>query len=140
MHTKTCTLCNADGGSETHKAEKYVSADGSQHNVVCVCGKTIATAPHDMQCTPNADGLTHRKSCNRCGWTSADEKHTFGDNGNCSVCGIGKSAEYGGQEYASLQAAVNAAAKAADGGTVTLAGRHGWPISARILTYGAASR
>ena len=121
MHTKTCTLCNADGGSETHKAEKYVSADGSQHNVVCVCGKTIATAPHDMQCTPNADGLTHRKSCNRCGWTSADEKHTFGDNGNCSVCGIGKSAEYGGQEYASLQAAVNAAAKAADGGTVTLA-------------------
>ena len=121
MHTKTCTLCNADGGSETHKAEKYVSADGSQHNVVCVCGKTIATAPHDMQCTPNADGLTHRKSCNRCGWTSADEKHTFGDNGNCSVCGIGKSAEYGGQEYASLQAAVNAAAKAADGGTVKLA-------------------
>lgn len=120
MHTKTCTLCNADGGSETHKAEKYVSADGSQHNVVCVCGKTIATAPHDMQCTPNADGLTHKTSCNRCGWTSADEKHTFGENGAC-VCGIEKSAEYGGQEYASLQAAVNAAAKAADGGTVTLA-------------------
>lgn len=120
MHTKTCTLCNADGGSEAHKAEKYVSADGSQHNVVCVCGKTIATAPHDMQCTPNADGLTHKTSCKYCGWTSADEKHTFGENGAC-VCGIKKSAEYNGQQYASLQAAVKAAAKAADGGTVTLA-------------------
>ena len=119
-HTKTCTLCNADGGSEAHKAEKYVSADGSQHNVVCVCGKTIATAPHDMQCTPNADGLTHKTSCTYCGWTSADEKHTFGENGAC-VCGIEKSAEYNGTVYASLQAAVNAAAKAADGGTVTLA-------------------
>ena len=120
MHTKTCTLCHTVGESEAHKAEKYVSADGSQHNVVCVCGKTIATAPHDMQCTPNADGLTHKKSCTYCGWTSADEKHTFGEDGAC-VCGIRKSAEYNGQQYASLQAAVNAAAKAADGGTVTLA-------------------
>ena len=119
-HTKTCTLCGADGGSEAHKAEKYVSADGSQHNVVCVCGKTIATEHHDMQCTPNADGLTHKTSCNRCGWTSADEKHTFGENGAC-VCGIEKSAEYNGQQYASLQAAINAAAAAADGGTVKLA-------------------
>lgn len=86
----------------------YVSLDGSQHNVVCVCGKTIATAPHDMQCTPNADGLTHKTSCNRCGWTSADEQHDF-RNGVC-VCGIEKSAEYGGKQYAFLQAAVNAAA------------------------------
>ena len=119
-HTPTCTLCGAVGESEAHKAEKYVSVSESQHNVVCVCGKTIATAPHDMQCTPNADGLTHKTSCKYCGWTSADEKHTFGENGDC-VCGIEKSAEYGGQAYASLQAAVNAAAKAADGGTVTLA-------------------
>lgn len=119
-HTKTCTLCGTVEKPQEHSAKTYVSLDGSQHNVVCVCGKTIATAPHDMQCTPNADGLTHKKSCKYCGWTSADEKHTFGENGDC-VCGIGKLAEYGGQAYASLQAAVNAAAKAADGGTVTLA-------------------
>ena len=117
-HTKTCTLCHTVGESEDHSPAKYVSvADGSQHNVVCVCGKTIATEPHDMQCTPNADGLTHKTRCNRCGWTSDDEKHNF-QNGVC-VCGIEKSAEYDGQEYASLQVAINAAA--ADGGTVTLA-------------------
>ena len=121
MHTKTCTLCHTVGESEAHKAEKYVSADGSQHNVVCVCGKTIATAPHDMQCTPNADGLTHKTSCKYCGWTSPDEKHTFNNDGNCTACHMRKAAEYDGKQYASLQAAVNAAAKAADGGTVTLA-------------------
>ena len=118
-HTPTCTLCGTVEKPQEHSAKTYVSLDGSQHNVVCVCGKTIATAPHDMQCTPNADGLTHKTSCKHCGWTSADEKHTFGENGDCSVCGIEKSAEYGGQEYASLQAAVNAAA--ASGGTVKLA-------------------
>ena len=120
-HTPTCTLCGTVEKPQEHSAKTYVSLDGSQHNVVCVCGKKLGTEEHAMQYNPNPDGLTHRKSCNRCGWTSADEKHTFGDNGNCSVCGIGKSAEYGGQEYASLQAAVNAAAKAADGGTVKLA-------------------
>ena len=116
-HTKTCKLCNADGGSDAHKAEKYVSVSETQHNIYCVCGKTIATEHHDMQCTPNADGLTHKKSCKHCGWTSADEQHDF-RNGAC-VCGIEKSAEYNGTVYASLQAAVNAAA--ASGGTVTLA-------------------
>ena len=120
-HTPTCTLCGTVEKPQEHSAKTYVSLDGSQHNVVCVCGKKLGTEEHAMQYNPNPDGLTHRKSCNRCGWTSADEKHTFGDNGNCSVCGIGKSAEYGGQEYASLQAAVNVAAKAADGGTVKLA-------------------
>ena len=119
-HTKTCTLCHTVDESEAHSPAKYVFVNGSQHNVVCVCGKTIATAPHDMQCTPNPDGLTHKTSCTYCGWTSADEKHTFGENGVC-VCGTEKSAEYNGTVYASLQAAVNAAAKAADGGMVTLA-------------------
>ncbi len=118
-HTKTCKLCNADGGSDAHKAEKYVSVSETQHNIYCVCGKTIATKSHDMQYTPNADGLTHKTSCKHCGWTSADEKHTFGETGACVVCGIEKSAEYNGTVYASLQAAVNAAA--ASGGTVTLA-------------------
>ena len=118
MHTKTCTLCHTVGESEAHTAEKYVSVDGSQHDVVCVCGKTIATAPHDMQCTPNADGLTHRISCKYCDLTPVDQPHTFGENGACA-CGIEKSAEYNGTVYASLQAAVNAAA--ARGGTVTLA-------------------
>ena len=119
-HTKTCTLCHTVGESEAHKAEKYVSVSETQHDIFCVCGKKLGTEEHTMQCTPNADGLTHKTSCNRCGWTSADEKHTFGENGAC-VCGIEKSAEYNGQEYASLQAAINAAAAAADGGTVKLA-------------------
>ena len=117
MHTKTCTLCHTVGESEPHSPAKYVSVNGSQHNVFCVCGKEMGAEGHAVQYTPNADGLTHKTSCNRCGWTSADEKHTFGEDGAC-VCGIRKSAEYKGTVYASLQAAVNAAA--ASGGTVTL--------------------
>ena len=116
VHTKTCTLCGADGESDVHKAATYVSLNDSQHSVFCVCGKEMGTEGHAVQYTPNADGLTHKTSCKHCGWTSADEQHDF-RNGAC-VCGIRKSAEYGGKEYASLQAAVNAAA--ASGGTVTL--------------------
>ena len=117
-HTQTCTLCNADGGSEAHSPAAYVSVNDSQHNVVCVCGKTIATEDHAMQCTPNADGLTHRTKCKYCDLTSVDQPHTFQD-GACTACQIRKAAEYNGQQYASLQAAIDAAA--ADGGTVTLA-------------------
>ena len=119
-HTQTCTLCGTVGKSEAHKAEKYVSVSESKHDIFCVCGKKLGTEEHATQYNPNPDGLTHKTSCNRCGWTSAGEKHTFGENGAC-VCGIEKSAEYNGQEYASLQAAINAAAAAADGGTVKLA-------------------
>ena len=115
-HTKTCKLCNADGGSEAHKAEKYVSVSESQHDIYCVCGKKLNTEEHAMQYNPNPDGLTHRISCTKCNLTPVDQQHDF-QNGDC-VCGIRKSAEYGEQVYASLQAAVNAAA---DGGTVTLA-------------------
>lgn len=117
MHTKTCKLCNADGGSEAHTAEKYVSVSESQHDICCVCGKKMGTEDHAMQYNSNPDGLTHKTSCNRCGWTSPDEQHDF-RNGVC-VCGVEKSAEYNGTVYASLQAAVNAAA--ASGGTVKLA-------------------
>ena len=120
-HTKTCTLCGADGGSKEHTYENWTPdvSDNTKHIGTCVCGAETSEA-HTLGLVPNADGLTHKKSCTYCGWTSADEKHDF-RNGACVVCGIEKSAEYGGQAYASLQAAVNAAAKAADGGTVTLA-------------------
>ena len=116
-HTATCKLCSKDGGTVAHSYDTLQSTNAENHTFACVCGAT-STENHTLTSTPNADGLTHKISCKRCGWTSADEKHTFGENGDC-VCGIGKSAEYGGQEYASLQVAVNAAA--ASGGTVTLA-------------------
>ena len=118
MHTKTCKLCGASGGSEAHTYEKWTPdvSDNTKHIGTCVCGAKKSEA-HTLGLVPNPDGLTHKTSCNRCGWTSADEQHDF-RNGVC-VCGIGKSAEYDGKQYASLQAAVNAAA--ASGGTVKLA-------------------
>ena len=121
-HTAKCKLCGASGGSEAHTYENWTPdvSDNTKHIGTCVCGAKKSEA-HTLGLVPNDDGLTHKTSCKRCGWTSPDEKHTFGDKGNCSVCGIRKAAEYDGKQYASLQAAVNAAAKAADGGTVTLA-------------------
>ena len=118
-HTATCKLCGKAEAAESHKYDSWAPTDANTHTGTCACGAT-KTEGHTLTCTPNADGLTHKTSCKYCGWTSADEKHTFGENGAC-VCGIKKSAEYNGTVYASLQAAVNAAAKAADGGTVTLA-------------------
>ena len=118
-HTAKCKLCGASGGSEAHTYENWTPdvSDNTKHIGTCVCGAKKSEA-HTLGLVPNDDGLTHKKSCTYCGWTSADEKHTFGENGVC-VCGVEKSAEYNGTVYASLQAAVNAAA--ASGGTVKLA-------------------
>ena len=123
-HTKTCTLCHADGGSEAHKDEKYVSVSETQHDIYCVCGKKLGTEEHAMQYNPNPNGLTHKISCEKCNLTPVDQPHTFQVSQDsqdiaCTACQIRKAAEYNGQQYASLQAAINAAA--ADGGTVKLA-------------------
>ena len=118
-HTAKCKLCGASGGSEAHTYENWTPdvSDNTKHIGTCVCGAKKSEA-HTLGLVPNDDGLTHKTSCNRCGWTSADEKHTFGENGACVVCGIEKSAEYNGQGYATLTSAIEAAK---DGGTVTLA-------------------
>lgn len=44
---------HADGGSEAHKAEKYVSVSESLHDICCVCGKKMGTEEHAMQYNPN---------------------------------------------------------------------------------------
>lgn len=118
-HTAKCKLCGASGGSEAHTYENWTPdvSDNTKHIGTCVCGAKKSEA-HTLGLVPNDDGLTHKTSCNRCGWTSADEKHTFGESGACVVCGIEKSAEYNGQGYATLTSAIEAAK---DGGTVTLA-------------------
>ena len=118
-HTAKCKLCGASGGSEAHTYENWTPdvSDNTKHIGTCVCGAKKSEA-HTLGLVLNDDGLTHKTSCNRCGWTSADEKHTFGENGACVVCGIEKSAEYNGQGYATLTSAIEAAK---DGGTVTLA-------------------
>ena len=118
-HTAKCKLCGASGGSEAHTYENWTPdvSDNTKYIGTCVCGAKKSEA-HTLGLVPNDDGLTHKTSCNRCGWTSADEKHTFGENGACVVCGIEKSAEYNGQGYATLTSAIEAAK---DGGTVTLA-------------------
>ena len=116
-HTTRCDLCGKDGGAVNHSYTGWTDNGDGTHTGTCACGAT-KTENHTLTCTPNPDGLTHKTSCKHCGWTSDDEKHTFGENGAC-VCGIRKSAEYNGTVYASLQAAVNAAA-AKNGGTVML--------------------
>ena len=109
-HTKTCKLCHTVGESEAHSPAAYVSESETQHDIYCVCGKKLGTEDHEVQYTPNADGLTHKKSCTKCNLTPVNGNHTFNNDGNCTACHIGKSAEYGGKQYAFLQAAVNAAA------------------------------
>ena len=123
-HTKTCTLCHTVGESEAHSPVKYVSVSETQHDIYCVCGKKLGTEEHAMQYNPNPNGLTHKISCEKCNLTPVDQPHTFQVSQDsqdiaCTACQIRKAAEYNGQQYASLQAAINAAA--ADGGTVKLA-------------------
>ena len=122
-HTATCKLCGKAEAAESHKYDSWAPADANTHTGKCVCGAE-STEQHTLTCTPNADGLTHSTKCGVCGYTAAVERHNFdqtGDYGTKCACGAYLAAEYNGQQYASLQAAINAAAAAASGGTVTLA-------------------
>lgn len=122
-HTATCKLCGKAEAAESHKYDSWAPADANTHTGTCACGAT-KTEDHTLTCTPNADGLTHSTKCSVCGYTAAVERHNFDQtDGYSKKCAYGAylAAEYNGQQYASLQAAINAAAAAADGGTVTLA-------------------
>ena len=120
-HTATCKLCGKAEAAESHKYDSWAPTDANTHTGTCACGAT-KTEGHTLTCTPNADGLTHSTKCSVCGYAAAVERHNFNQTdhyGKKCACGAYLAAEYGGQAYASLQAAINAAA--ADGGTVTLA-------------------
>ena len=122
-HTATCKLCGKAEAAESHKYDSWAPTDANTHTGKCVCGAE-STEQHTLTCTPNADGLTHSTKCSVCGYTAAVERHNFDktdDYGTKCACGAYLAAEYNGQQYASLQAAINAAAAAASGGTVTLA-------------------
>ena len=122
-HTAMCKLCGKAEAAESHKYDSWAPTDANTHTGKCVCGAE-STEQHTLTCTPNADGLTHSTKCSVCGYTAAVERHNFDktdDYGTKCACGAYLAAEYNGQQYASLQAAINAAAAAASGGTVTLA-------------------
>ena len=120
-HTAKCKLCGKAEAAESHKYDSWAPTDANTHTGKCVCGAE-STEQHTLTCTPNADGLTHSTKCSVCGYTAEVERHNFDktdDYGTKCACGAYLAAEYNGQQYASLQAAINAAA--ADSGTVTLA-------------------
>ena len=120
-HTAKCKLCGKAEAAESHKYDSWAHTDANTHTGTCACGAT-KTEDHTLTCTPNADGLTHSTKCSVCSYTAAAESHNFDQTdgyGKKCACGAYLAAEYNGQQYASLQVAINAAA--ADGGTVTLA-------------------
>ena len=120
-HTAKCKLCGKAEAAESHKYDSWAHTDANTHTGTCACGAT-KTEDHTLTCTPNADGLTHSTKCSVCGYAAAAESHNFDQTdkyGKKCACGAYLAAEYNGQQYASLQAAVNAAV--ASGGTVKLA-------------------
>lgn len=127
-HFKRCDLCGTmapDGGSQPHTYTDWTPAeDGVNHIGTCVCGATTTKA-HTLAIQPDADGLTHSQTCSECGYKSAVKHHSFAEEDiygykwqRCS-CGALLTAEYNGEQYGSLQAAVDAAS--AHGDKVTLA-------------------
>ena len=122
-HTGKCADCGVSTAGK-HTFDEWVSKEDGTHTSTCtVCGYE-KTAAHEMQYTGDPDGLTHSQTCSECGYKGETEAHSYTEqdiNGykwqQCA-CGALLAAEYGGTQYASLQAAVDAAK---DGGTVTLA-------------------
>lgn len=87
----------------------------------------METTDHDLELTPNADGVTHSQKCSKCDYAAVSEAHDFTyrkryDSGEtytvCTKCSALLAASYNEVKYASLQRAIDAAKDS--GGTVTL--------------------
>ena len=122
-HLKTCNLCgynpNGENVAEYCTYDKFVSEGQAGHKQACICGNTNGDViPHtSTEYTINDDGLTHSGTCDDCKAVLTNETHQFNESGVCA-CKAELKATYNNENYASLQAAINAAGSS--GGIVTL--------------------
>ncbi len=108
-HDRTCELCNtAETGIAHTTASYYEGSTGQIHYLVCACGKMYKQESHNYTYTPNDDGLTHTRKC-VCGLT-VTSNHTY-DSKSCHYCNAEIKATYNGIKYATLQSAIDAAAR-----------------------------
>ena len=90
-HWHECTECHAKKDEATHTPSETLedSEDGTKHVTKCtVCGYVISSEPHNWEWS-KTDGDYHSGRCKTpgCNVTVDKQKHTFGTDGKCTLCG-----------------------------------------------------
>ena len=124
-HEGTCGLCGTTVSGK-HSFGKWEQNDADNHKAICAVCKFEKTADHDFEMSALEDGQHHSMTCGTCGYQGAAAAHTYAESAKdeynrlaCTGCGVFLAAEYNGEQYALLQAAIDAAK--GEGGTVKLA-------------------
>ena len=124
-HEGTCGLCGTTVSGK-HSFGKWEQNDADSHKAICAVCKFEKTADHDFEMSALEDGQHHSMTCGTCGYQGAAAAHTYAESAKdeynrlaCTGCGVFLAAEYNGEQYALLQAAIDAAK--GEGGTVKLA-------------------
>ena len=90
-HWYECAECGAKKEEAAHTPSETLanSDDGTEHVTKCkVCGYEISAEPHKWKWTEITD-TTHSGYCTveGCNVSVTQEKHTFGSDGKCTLCG-----------------------------------------------------
>ena len=124
-HEGECGLCGTTVSGK-HSFGKWEQNDADSHKAICAVCKFEKTADHDFEMSALEDGQHHSMTCGTCGYQGAAAAHTYAESAKdeynrlaCTGCGVFLAAEYNGEQYALLQAAIDAAK--GEGGTVKLA-------------------
>ena len=124
-HEGTCDYCGTTVSGK-HSYGEWEQNDADSHKAICAVCKFEKTADHDFEMSALEDGQHHSMTCGTCGYQGAAAAHTYAESAKdeynrlaCTGCGVFLAAEYNGEQYALLQAAIDAAK--GEGGTVKLA-------------------
>ena len=124
-HTGTCDLCGTTVSGK-HSYGAWEQNDADTHKAICGDCGFEKKAEHDFEKLPLEDGKHHSVTCRTCNYQGAAAAHTYAESAKdeynrlaCTGCGVFLAAEYNGEQYALLQAAIDAAK--GEGGTVKLA-------------------
>lgn len=87
-HGQKCIACGNVANKQAHNFCNSGKKDDNNHTKSCsMCGYSVDEAHYDDEGVRSLDSTQHGKVCDVCGSYFENAKHTFGEDGKCTVCG-----------------------------------------------------
>ena len=87
-HGEKCTVCGNAVNKQAHNFCNWGIKDDNHHTKSCsMCGYSVDEPHYSNEGVRSLDSTQHGKVCDVCGSYFEKAKHTFGEDGKCTVCG-----------------------------------------------------
>lgn len=87
-HGEKCTVCGNEVNKQAHNLCNWSVKDANNHTKSCsMCDYSVDEPHYDDEGVRSLDSTQHGKVCDVCGSYFENAKHTFGEDGKCTVCG-----------------------------------------------------